>query len=636
MKSGFLFTEDRLIFDDPEILPPSAVPDLIEEAARTGKPLGIDFECDDRGKPTAIGVSTGSRAAAAWWHAVYADLLMRYPGRLVGYASISADRRILGDPDWRRWEDSMLIHYLNHQDLCAMPGKSSSSGDDGEEGELGTESYGFMNLWTATALTATVANWKRCRGLGCSGPCPRHEPLSYCAMDAWAALTVFHSPVPPFLSPADRLRKYNELKHLSYLATLMEEKGVLVDWEYVQYLSGSMEAEKERIPLPFNPRSPKAALDWFAAHGLRLPDARLTTLVSAADAWRGSTHDPDSDGGRDEVARVLSLLIEYKMRGKGLKAWFDHSLRGPDDRIHPRVIVCGTSTGRLAMSRPNLQNVPRLRWGRAVRDAIIAPAGHVLLKADFSQLELRVCLHLAGCGGLGQDAFLWLVENSGGAFDRAASITGQSPRDVAKSVSHAGDYLEGLTLIEPAELESARIRKAEEAGALEVHRDWHFRGKIVAFTGVNLARRLFGSSTLDHRRRALEIQRAYFSAFPALRAWQKRVLEQVESSGVVVSPYGRYLDLTALEDVEKAKVAVAFLGQGVGADLVQAAMIRLHGRYGIVPSLQVHDELVIEVPEAGFEKLRREIAACLEEPDQVLGLAVPAKIKTGKRWGSAQ
>ena len=602
----------------PELLRPSAVLDIIEDSIQEGRALGIDFEFDSSGRVSMIGVANESAAAAAWWHASYLDAL-KPVRRLVAYAGLSADRTSINDPNWSRWEDSMLIHYLNHQDLCAMTGKSSQEDD---ESEAAQESYGFLNLWSATALVLPVPNWKACRGPGCNGPCPKHSPLEYCAMDAWAALMVFAQQPHPDVDYSLLYRKYTELKELAVLAVEMEKKGVPVDWQYVDFIQAQMSSSKSLIDLPFNPRSPKAIIDWFKRNGLAIPDASIETLENTRERLHRFP---------EHVRAALDGLIQYKRLGKGLKPWFRKDLAGDDLRLHPRVIVTGTSTGRLAMARPNLQNVPRVGWGAKVRRAVKASPGNKILKADFSQLELRVCLALAGVRTLGVDAFSWMVEKAPDMWEHNARITGRTPREVAKSVSHAADYLEGFRLLDPSDLSLLSVKRAIESGSLEVHRDWSFMGGVVSFTGVNLARRLFGSSSAENRRRALEIQRAYFEAFPEIRRWQKSVLAQVEEKGIVCSPYGRFLDLTALNEEDKAKVAVAFLGQGCAADLVQSAMIRIY-RTGLVPILQVHDELVFELPDNQAEDLARQIISQLEAEDPVLGIRVPVKHSLSDTW----
>lgn len=605
----------------PELLPSSSVIDLLENAIVSERLLGIDFETDTSGRIKIVGVALEDRAAAAYWHASYSYLIERVP-KLVAYSGISADRVMLKDDDWRRWEDPMLIHYLCHQDLCAMTAKTQAS--DQQE-ELEHESYGFMNLWTATALVMPVPNWKQCRGVECSGPCPKHSPLEYCAMDAWAALAVYGQPIPSQVDPALFYRKYAQLKELAVLASEMERIGVPVDWDYVRMLESRLSIQKNAIKtdLPINPQSPKAVLAWFRDRGVHLQDTSLETLENRLESVK--IRNPDA-------GRVLEDLIRYKRLGKGLKAWFGSRYRGNDGRIHPRIIVTGTSTGRLAMSRPNLQNVPRAGWGAHVRRAIRASPGHKLLKADFSQLELRICLCLAGVKDLSIDAFQWMVDRSPDLWNRASEMASRTPRDVTKSVAHAANYLEGFKLFDPAQLRVMSVRNAIDNGSLHVESDWEFCGKVVAFTGVNLARRLFGSSSAEDRRRALEIQRAYFSAFPELRAWQRRVLEEVERTSMIVSPYGRFLDLTALPDEEKAKVAVAFLGQGVGADLVQSCMLRVRS-LGYVPILQIHDELLFELSEDKIGKSTADILEAVGQKDPVLDLHVPVKHAVGDTWG---
>jgi len=333
-----------------------------------------------------------------------------------------------------------------------------------------------------------------------------------------------------------------------------------------------------------------------------------------------------------EPVEYLYRLDQYAHIGKDLSAWFSDEYRGSDGLIHPRFIVTGTSTGRLASSGPNVQNIPRRGIGALVRTAIVPRSRNLhLAKADKSQLELRIVLYYAGADQPKLDAFSWLVEKSGGAFAAAAADLGASERDVAKSVAHAANYLEGLVVLDEQELKSASRMRERAAGALLVYEDWVYRGGVVAFTGKNLAQRLYGDASYANRAKALKIQETYYSSFPSIREWHKRLSHEIEKTSQVVSATGRYLRLygTRADDL---KLAAAFLGQGGGADEVQECMLR-YADVGHVAILQVHDELVFEVPrEWSDDKVLQFFELFCYPSERFGGIVFPIEVSRGENW----
>lgn len=629
--------------------------------------IGMDMEYDtERGnKPSILGLSGLRHALSVPWSEDCVGALQTCISRglkLVAYSTMSADKPCV-DPFIKThradWLDAMLSHYLAHQDLCKRPSK----GEDDEPGALG-----FMNLWTAYSLVGDAPNWKRCRGIDCFGPCPSHDVWSYNASDAWAGLVIEieNGKVLKNMGVPSGFQK--EMLELSELCVEMERFGIGVDREIVTSLDATLKSRQAALfkgNEPFNPKSPKAVVAWFKTQ------ARLVKLpeLGVAKNDKGSVQDAVISLGKrylldaedltgivegirnaiDVSPPVLAMcdLLDYKVGGKGLKAWFDQRYFGSDKRLHPRSILTGTSTGRLSMSRPNFQNVPKLGWGEQVRAAVIARPGYQILRADFKQLELRMVLYLAGVdpADIGKDAFTWLVGRSGGAFSRAAAMTGKSERDIAKRISHAGDYGEGIQVLTADDLDNARTKATEAAGALKIYRDWEYAGGVIAFTGVNLAEALFGDKSWSSRAKALEIQEnVYFANFSAIRKWQREVLAAVEARGYVKYPTGRFLRLSGSSwdeesrpqaMTEDAKIAFAALGSGVSADHVQAVMLklrRLHGDRGI-PMLQVHDELLYEVPLMwGHKTCADFIRPMIEETWRLPGFSAPISAGLGVSW----
>jgi hypothetical protein len=169
----------------------------------------------------------------------------------------------------------------------------------------------------------------------------------------------------------------------------------------------------------------------------------------------------------------------------------------------------------------------------------------------------------------------------------------------------------------------------------DLREPWTFRGKIVGFTGGNLAQRLFGSKSFENRRKALEIQEdIYFAAFREIRYWQQRVLRKVEDHGYVSSPAGRFLRLNDTPEKD-AKVAIAFLGQGVGASHVQAVMLEYWRRHQQVFFAQIHDALCGEFSlSGGYRPIYTRMKEMEMETDLLPGFTCPCKVEVGTDWGS--
>lgn len=490
----------------------------------------------------------------------------------------------------------------------------------------------------------------------------------YCAIDAYGGLlgdVKSRSDLHAFGVPVRAIQFQHEIQELSHK---MSAYGVNVDREYVKTLAAGMVEEQEKLfpsegeeGFTFNPRSPKAITDWGKANKIYFPGTdkdNVQTILEkmAADyGYAGDKFDEirellDNDFDKlDPILNTVYRLYTYKILGKGVSSWFDDRYFGSDNLLHPRFVVTGTSTGRFSSSRPNYQNIPKRGWGKRVRRAFVPrDPNNVLVESDFSQLELRVCLYLAGVDQsiIGHDAFSWLVSKSEGLFDKAAQRYGGKARDIAKSMSHAGNYLEGLRLLEPTELDYARVKSEIAAGALRVYhpkympglkKEWTYCGKIVSFTGSNLAQRLFKSKTFENRKKALEIQEdVYFATFNQIRGWQQSTLAATEGTDIVKSPAGRFLRLNDTPE-KNAKITVAFLGQGVGASHMQSIMLQYYKRYGTVFLGSIHDALLAEFPLAeGYRNIYDFMKEMEHETPLLPGFSCPCKIEVGRHWGAME
>ena len=306
---------------------------------------------------------------------------------------------------------------------------------------------------------------------------------------------------------------------------------------------------------------------------------------------------------------VPELLIEYRELSK-LKSTYVDALPGfvspTTGRIHTSFNQAGAATGRLSSSDPNLQNIPvRTPRGEAIRRAFVAAPGALLLTADYSQIELRLLAHLSG-----DAAFVAAFEQGGDIHRQTAAIIFGVP-------------LDGVT---------AEMRA---------------RAKTINFATIYgqgpfaLSRQL-GISQDE----AKEFIQQYFSRFAGVRAWLDRTVATARERGYVETVFGRRRYVPELRDRNfnirafGERTATNSPLQGSAADLIKLAMIRIDGalaaeRLGTRMLLQVHDELVFEVPEAEQE-IAPELAKRHMEAAAALRVPLVVSIGVGRNWVDAK
>jgi DNA polymerase-1 len=306
---------------------------------------------------------------------------------------------------------------------------------------------------------------------------------------------------------------------------------------------------------------------------------------------------------------VPRLMIEYRELSK-LKSTYVDALPAfihPETgRVHTSYNQTGAATGRLSSSDPNLQNIPvRTPRGEAIRRAFVAPPGHLLLTADYSQIELRLLAHLSG-----DPAFVEAFERGGDIHRQtAAVIFGVAESDVTPEMR-------------------ARAKTINF-------------GTIYGQGAFALSRQL--GITQDEAKAFIQ---QYFERFAGVRRWLDAIVEEARRQGYVETLFGRRRYITELKDKNfnirafGERTATNSPLQGSAADLIKIAMIRIHAALpaaGIKARmlLQVHDELVFEVPEG-----ERAAAAALvkREMEGVTRLRVPlvVSIGAGKNWVDAK
>ena len=368
----------------------------------------------------------------------------------------------------------------------------------------------------------------------------------------------------------------------------------------------------EASPQPFNPDSPKqlAAVLFGSIHG-EPPGLGLRPIRRGKSGPSTDSETLERLAADPEIETPLpQLVLEYRSLSK-LVGTYLVALKNAIDprtgRIHASFHQAATATGRLSSSDPNLQNIPiRTARGREIRRAFKAAEGHVLLSADYSQIELRMLAHLSGDPGL--------VE----AF--------RADRDIHVAVA-----------AEVFEVASEAVTSEMRSVAKMVN-----FGIVYGITASGLARRL-GSGTT--RERATRIIATYKQRFAGIETFLDRCVQSARTDGFVATILGRRRPIPQIASrnpAERAfgeRAAINTVVQGSAADLIKVAMVRLDRRLAAeLPStrmlLQIHDELVLETPRDRLDEAR---AILVDTMEHAMELAVPLRVdsSSAENWFDA-
>ena len=432
---------------------------------------------------------------------------------------------------------------------------------------------------------------------------------TYAAEDADVTLQL-HRTLWPAIEASERLRHIYRDIEMPTLQVLydMERHGVLLDRDRLRAQSQQLaeqlqELERQAHELagqPFNLGSPKQ-LGEILFERLGLP------VVKKTPAGKPSTDE--------SVLEKLALdyplpkvLLQWRGLAK-LKSTYTDKLPEMADRqtgrVHTTYSQAVAITGRLASSDPNLQNIPvRTPEGRRIREAFIAPPGHQMMSADYSQIELRIMAHIS------QDAGLLKAFADGEDVHRATA-----------------SEVFGVPI---AEVNSEQRRYA----------------KVINF-GLIYGMSAFGlAANLGIERGAAQayIDR-YFARYPGVAAYMERTRAQAREQGYVETVFGRRLWLPEIgssnmgrrQMAERAAINAPM--QGTAADLIKLAMIDVHAwlrreSLGARLVMQVHDELVLEVPDAEVERLKTDLPARMAGVAQ-LSVPLLAEVGVGENWEQA-
>lgn len=387
----------------------------------------------------------------------------------------------------------------------------------------------------------------------------------------------------------------------------MEETGVFLDVDLLreisQQLGQLLEASEEKIYRlageRFNINSPKQ-LQVILFEKLGLPRGRKTKA--------GYSTDVDVLTNLARSYELPAEILSYRSLTKLRSTYVDALplLVNPETgRVHTSYNQTATATGRLSSSNPNLQNIPiRTAEGKRIRQAFAAPAGYAIVSADYSQIELRILAHLSG------DELLLEAFRSGDDIHTktASDIFGVFPGMVSEEMRRQAKVI-------------------------------NF-GVIYGMSAFGLARELSIS-----QKRAQEYIDGYFSRFSGVRAYLDQTLAEARTKGFVTTLLNRrrYLPEINGSHVQvrqfAERTAVNTPIQGTAADLIKVAMLRVaeaieKRKLAARMIMQVHDELVFEVPAMEVEEV---LALVKREMEGVIELQVPLKVEiaSGRNWDEA-
>jgi len=439
---------------------------------------------------------------------------------------------------------------------------------------------------------------------------PLKEATEYAAEDADITLRLWLR-LKPRLASENVARVYERVdRPLVSTIGRMERRGVKVDRTYLASLSKDFAEEIAKLEEkiyeaasgPFTIGSP-AQLGEVLYGRLGLKGGRK------GKSGQYSTDVNELERLASEGVECARLVLDWRQLSK-LKSTYTDALQAqinPDTgRVHTSFSLSGAQTGRLSSNDPNLQNIPiRTEIGRKIRDAFVAEPGHVLMSADYSQIELRLAAIMADVPQLkeafreGADIHNMTAEELFGAADRDS-------RNKAKTVNFA--ILYGISAWGLA----GRLGLPKEEGQAIIAR--------------------------------------YFERFPGIRTYIDDTLAFARTNGFTQTMFGRkthFPNIRAGNPTHRAGAERAAINapiQGTSADLIKRAMARMDealdaaGLGDVRMLLQVHDELVFEVPEGKEEAAAavvREVMANAAEPALSLDVPLDVDVGWGANWGAA-
>jgi len=411
---------------------------------------------------------------------------------------------------------------------------------------------------------------------------------------------------------------------------LMKYNGLLVDTELMAETKVKTEERRAELlnlikgytgDIKIGANASTSAFKKFLYKDKKLPVFKTTEkLQEAADDEAMIRLAEYCEKKEPELAPLFALVQEYRKLGKIESTYIDGYMKyvHPETgRIHPDMFPLGTETGRFACRNPNGQNMPRAGNDPAgVRNFFIAPEGKILLSLDFSQIELRV-----GAFYCRDDTMLNVYRNGGDIHAQTTSVIYRIPTDQAAD-KNAENYKERRV-----------IAKNTNFGIFfglfpkGLQKNLHFKG------GIKIS--------LDE---CIQIIDNLKRGYPRLSEWQEEMKADAAQKGYVETWAGRRRYLAGINSPDWGKKSFAERCalntpiQGTAADILKLAMGRivtgLYDRPWLRPLLQIHDEIIFELPESRVQEAAAFIKGCMEaSPFPEMDIPIVAEAAVGRRYG---
>jgi DNA polymerase I len=458
--------------------------------------------------------------------------------------------------------------------------------------------------------------FKSVAGVGKAQKSFKHVALkpatAYAAEDADVTLRLWRI-LKPQLAEQHLVTVYETLERgMPAVLADMERAGIRVDPDRLKRLSSEfglrmaeLEAQAHQIAgRPFNIASPRQIGE------ILFDEMALTGGKKTANGqWETGAATLETLALTHDLPRVL---LDWRQLAKLKGTYTDALIEAADtttDRVHTSYQLAAATTGRLASSDPNLQNIPiRTETGRQIRQAFIAAPGHVLISADYSQIELRLLAHIGDIPELKR------------AFAAGIDI-------------HTATASEMFGVpVDQMDPETRRRAKAINFGI------------VYGISAFGLAAQLNIAQG-----EAGDYIKTYFERFPGIRTYMDATKTQVRETGMVSTVFGRRIHIPAIHSKSGAerqfgeRAAINAPIQGAAADIIRRAMMRMPGALveaGLSTKmlLQVHDELVFEAPEAEAERAIAVIKRTMEgaaEPAVALTVPLVVEARAAGNWDEA-
>ena len=402
-------------------------------------------------------------------------------------------------------------------------------------------------------------------------------------------------------------------KPMINILAFMEIEGIKIDNEFLKILSSKFEKKIEKIQKEvfklskkeFNIASPKQ-LGEILYNDLKIADLKKTKKGSFATS--ASVLEDLAFKGHKFPQLVLDWRQVSKLKNTYSDTLPEH-INHQTKRVHTSFLLAATNTGRLASSDPNLQNIPiKSEDGKDIRKAFIAKKDHVLISADYNQIEMRILADLADVKGL-------------------------------KKAFKNNEDIHSLTASQIFNVDIKKVNQDQRRKAKAIN-----FGIIYGISQYGLAKQINVSNY-----EAEEFLNSYFSKFPEIKVYMDETIKFCRKSGYVNNIFGRKSHFVSINDKNynirnfQERAAINAPIQGSASEIMRLAMIRLDKRLNEKKNqttkmlLQIHDELIFETPKAEAKRISKiiieEMASVSESEQHSFSIPLTVDLNTADNWG---